>query len=188
MTRQIIGILCFIIAVLLLVIWAYDSGLSHVVSERNRLENNYRELSTINTELVSTLEVRVEELTTTQKQKIDSLAKKLKVKPKNVNVYHEIHLRDTIRDTVEIKGYNCDSLRWNGKYKCIDIDFTFKRDTGFVNAKKDTYLYIVDYSQRRRLFNSRFLPRWGKKETFQTIIDECENDTILTNRKIIITE
>lgn len=120
-------------------------------------------------------------------EEIVKLLDSLKLKPKNVISYKRIGAQRVIHDTlteyelIEIGDYQ---TRFEVEDDCFTATIDLTGNNPIVNAQIETNLIDINYTKRRPLFNKEWLPNWGKKETFQTLISECSGDSITKNQKI----
>lgn len=127
--------------------------------------------------------------------KEDSLLKELKIKPKEILSIQYIKTSD--KDTIEVPIYTDtifnDSTKWMvhksyTKIGCSIVSFTWNNvePTGTFNYDLRTDIQIIEHTERRKLLGKKWLPRWGRKEVFITLVDNCSDSTILENKKIDI--
>lgn len=117
---------------------------------------------------------------------IKALLDSLNVKPKNVISYKKVVTERMVHDTlyeyelVEIGDYQ---KTFEFTDKCFTAKIDLSGEHPSINAVMSTEFTDINYTKRRHLFQKESLPRWGKKETYQTLVMGC-GDTILTNHKI----
>lgn len=115
---------------------------------------------------------------------LDSLNKN----PKVITEIHYIKTTKELRDTVRINTEEYNGLMLNrASYETcgLKVDFMwFNMDTlGDFSIKKSNELAIVTTNERKRLFDWKRTPKWGKRQYELTVLNQC-GDSIITNYKI----
>lgn len=115
---------------------------------------------------------------------LDSLNKN----PKVITDIHYIKLTKELRDTVKIVSSEYDGLMFNrASYEAcgLRVDFAwFNMDTiGDFSIKRDSELAIISTNERKRLFDWKWTPRWGKRQFEINVLNKC-GDSLITNYKI----
>ena len=112
----------------------------------------------------------------------------LKKNPKTITEIQYIRTEKYSRDTVKIITSDFEGLMINrASYNTcgLEVDFMwFNMDTiGDFSVKDKTELAIVTTDERKRLFNWKRTPRWGKRQYEITVLTSC-GDSIITNYKL----
>jgi len=167
------------LAVFLLILawqgWQLKNKLDKARSEIERLKDNQVQLLASRAQ-DQALILTQRELTGKVLAERDSLAKALKIRPKEVIKWVDRIVTETITDTVEVEttilkdmtwhladGDKC--WKWEGDAQLIDFDLDVKR-TLFEYRNKSTEVY---WWQRKKFLGFRI----GRKEYFQKVTPEC---------------
>ena len=117
----------------------------------------------------------------------DSL-KALNISPRKTNKVQTYSSTRTVRDTiVRIFWKEIAGLRYNeiSKEGC---GFTLKGgwfdgdSTANITVTTKTELAFINYWERNKLWNIKFLPKWGKRKFTSIVINKCLQDSIINNQ------
>jgi len=174
-----------LITIIVILFGMYRSAMK----ESERLEGNAEAVRAQNQRTIKAENLKVAEMEEFYADDLQVLRDSLAVKPKQIIKYQYIKSVREVRDTIEIrdtiiKGVPYFTASYNDK--CVKASFLWVNgdSSGTFNVDVTTDLYIVDRWERERLLGAKFLPRWGKKEIFVDVINNCGSDTIIENRRI----
>ena len=123
-----------------------------------------------------------------EKKELQWVLDSLKKNPKTITEVQYIRTEKYSRDTVKINVGEYNGLMINrADYKTCGADISFmwfNGDTlGDFSVQDKTELAIVTTDERKRLFNWKWTPRWGKRQYEITVLTSC-GDSIITNYKL----
>lgn len=155
--------------------WQLKNKLDKARTEIERLKDNQEQLLA-SRQQDQALILTQKELTGKVLAERDSLAKALKIRPKEIIRYVDRVVIETTRDTVEIEStflqemtwHLCDGdqcWKWEADAKLNDFDLDVKR-TLFDYRNKSTEVY---WWQRRKFLWLRI----GRKDYYQRVLPEC---------------
>lgn len=155
--------------------WRLKTKLDKAKTEIQRLKDNQAQLLASRAQ-DQALILTQKELTGKVLAERDSLAKALKIRPKEVIKFVDRIVKETNTDTVEVESTFLQNMtwhladgdqcwRWEGEAELNDLDLDVKR-TLFDYRNKSTEVY---WWQRRKFLGLRI----GKKEYFQKVTPEC---------------
>ena len=161
------------------------------LSETKRLEGNAEAVRTQNEAKIRAERLRLREARMFYEKDLQEIRDSLEIKEKQVVKYQYIKTVKEVHDTVTIHDTLVKSVPYfaaNYKDKCTDATFRWKEgdSVGIFDVNTTVDLLIVDYWERKKLLGVRIFPRWGKKEVFIDVINKCDGDSVITNRRIEI--
>jgi hypothetical protein len=159
------------------------------MKESERLEENAEAVRMQDQRTIKAEKLKVAEMEEFYADDLQTLRDSLAVKPKQIIKYQYIKSVKNIIDTVEIHDTIVNSVPYfTASYndKCVDASFLWLNgdSSGIFKVDVTTDMYVVDYWKRKRLWEKKWLPRWGSKEVFIDVVNNCGNDTIIENRRI----
>jgi len=178
-------------ALLVTIIIALFAMYRSAMREFERLEGNAEAIRMQDQRTIKAENLKVAEMEEFYAYDLQVLRDSLAVKPKQIIKYQYIKSVKKIIDTIEIHDTIVNSVPYftaNYNDKCVDATFIWKNgDTaGIFDINVETDIYVADYWKRKDLWGKKWLPRWGSKEVFIDVVNNCGNDTIITNRRINI--
>jgi len=118
--------------------------------------------------------------------RISQLLDSLEIKPKQVLSYKYITTQRTVHDTLYeyelVEGFDF-RKDYDFDLKCVKAKVSFINNHPTLSATINTDFTDINYYQRKNLFGVKKLPKWGKKQYFQTLYSNC-GDTIKHNQLI----
>lgn len=174
------------LAIMVIVLFFANKNLRQ---EKARLNSN---VSALNQEVGTTsmkLMLKEKEMKEYYEEDLKVLRDSLAVKPKEVIRYQYIKTIREVHDTVAIHDTIIQGIPYfesNYKDKCTEATFRWKdgKSTGVFEVDVKNKMYIVDHWQRKYLWGVKVLPKWGRKEVFVDVINECSGDSIIQNYRI----
>jgi hypothetical protein len=113
------------------------------------------------------------------KSKLDTIEKRTGIKPKRINNVTHIHNHyesndTTIYVTKEVSRGVFDISRPDNECWGFNGTFNIKTKQATITKKwAKNEIDIFGYTQRDKLFNNRWGPKWGKKRTYLGSISKC---------------
>jgi len=155
--------------------WRLKTKLDKAKTEIQRLKDNQAQLLASRAQ-DQALILTQKELTGKVLAERDSLAKALKIRPKEIVRYVDRVIIETIRDTVEVESTFLQNMtwhltdgdqcwKWEADAKLNDFDLDVNR-TLFDYRNKSTEVY---WWQRRKFIGLRI----GRKDYYQRVLPEC---------------
>lgn len=173
--RYIIGGLVVFLLILAFQAWRLQNQVDKAKQEIQRLEDNQRQLLAAKQQDIALL-LTQKELTGKVLAERDSLAKALKIRPKEVIKFVDRIVKETNTDTVEVESTFLQNMTWHladgdqcwkweadAKLNELDLDVT---RTLFDYRNKSTEVY---WWQRRKFLGLRI----GRKDYYQKVLPEC---------------
>lgn len=97
-------------------------------------------------------------------------------------VYDTVHQYDTIYKMLE--GTDIPKTFTRTPDSCITINGEFTPQGLQLKVKRNIKITDYSYYKRRDLWGVKALPKWGRKEFYQTLTTNC-GDTVKNNQKIV---
>ena len=173
--RYIIGALVVFLLILAFQAWRLQNQVDKAKEEIKRLEDNQRQLLASRQQDIALL-LTQKELTGKYLAERDSLAKVLKIRPKEVIKYVDRIITEVTHDTIEVEaeylkdftwhisdGDKCWKIEYDAQLNDLDLDI---QRTLFEYKNKSSEVY---WWQRRKFIGLRI----GRKDYFVRVLPEC---------------
>ena len=152
-------------------------------------EDNYQAVISEKKQTAIKQRLTTKQLKQSFQSELATLRDSLSIKPKQITRLQTIRTveHDTVISFIKVKPatkFNVatfDKDCTNGSFIWIDGDslgtFTITNNNDFL---------VADHWERRKLFGWGWTPRWGKKRGNVSVVNLCNNDTIIENKVIEI--
>lgn len=173
--RYIIGALVVFLLILAFQAWRLQNQVDKAKEEIKRLEDNQRQLLASRQQDIALL-LTQKELTGKYLAERDSLAKVLKIRPKEVIKYVDRIITEVTHDTIEVEAEYLKDFTW--RLSDGDKCWKWEADAQLNNLDLDVKRVLFEYKnklsevywwQRRKFIGLRI----GRKDYFVRVLPEC---------------